>query len=100
LSSRHSTPHRQERCNYSGLSKLDLLCVDANNLSARVAGRDGSYCRDKRFCRGYVQSIVDAIGTYLTFRLCRGERVAVPTGRGIGVEELVSFIKKFVRDTA
>jgi len=72
---------------------LDLLCVDTNNLSARVAGRDSSYCSGERFCRGCVESIVDAIGTYIAFKLCRGKRIAVPTGRGISANELASFIE-------
>jgi len=77
---------------------LDLLCVDTNNLSARVAGRDDFYCRDEKYCQGCVQSIVDAIGTYIAFKLCRGERIAVPVGRGIRSEELVSFIKELLED--
>jgi len=77
---------------------LDLLCVDTNNLSARVAERNGPYCRDERYCGGCVQSIVDAVGTYIAFRLCIGERVAVPTGRGIRAEELVDFIRKLIED--
>jgi len=73
---------------------LNPLCIDTNNLSSRVAGRDGTYCREEKYCQSCVQSIVDALGSYIAFKLCRGEKIIIPIDKGIRAKEFKDLIEK------